>query len=322
MATTLKAAQQYLYDGFEQKRCEICGHGSSQLVAERPDLLLGGKDIYQMGECEGCGAIYLNPRPVPGKMADFYPEDYQPYTIGVHAENFLNRFLRRYGLKKRHKIIAKFVKQGTLLDVGCATGDFLAEVAAQEGWQVLGIETSAAAARYAREQVGLDVLVSTLNRASFPDESLDVITMWDVLEHVYDPCAVLDEVARLLRPGGLFVVNHPNLDSLDRRLFGRFWAGFELPRHLYLFPTQLLKDLMAQRGFEQVERRCLYGSHAGTSTSLRFFVQHSISSGRLSNLLSRMALSKLARILWVPYFKVIDGLKLGSNVTAVFQKQA
>ncbi|WP_420629795.1 class I SAM-dependent methyltransferase [Candidatus Leptofilum sp.] len=310
------------YDnGFEETACEICGQSSRKVVAKRTDLLLGGQDIYFMCECQECESLYLTPRPTPSRMAEFYPDEYQPYTVGVHAESFLNRYVRRYGLKKRYKIIEKYVKQGDLLDVGCATGDFLAEVTLQSGWQVVGIETSVSAVRYAREQVGLNVLVSTLNQASFPKESFDVITMWDVLEHVYDPCVVLDEVGRLLRPGGIFVVNHPNLDSIDRYLFGRFWAGFELPRHLYLFPTKLLNDLMEQRNFRQVERNCLYGSHAGTSTSLRFYIQYVFGSGVLSKIFTRIALSKVARILSVPYFKVIDALKMGSNVTAVFQKQ-
>lgn len=320
MSTKLESKQ--LHAGFEENPCEICGESASDVVAERTDLLLGGQDIFLMQQCHNCGIVYLKPRPTPSKMVDFYPEDYQPYTVGVHAENSLNRFLRRYGLQKRYKIIEKYVKQGNLLDVGCATGDFLAEVAAQPEWSVFGIETSATAARYARDQVGLDVLVSTLNQASFPAESFDVITMWDVLEHVYDPCAVLDEVSRLLKPGGVFVVNHPNLGSVDRRLFGRFWAGFELPRHLYLFPTKLLEDLMAQRGFQQVERLCLYGSHAGTSTSLRFYIQYVMGSGSLSEFFTRIALSKVVRVLFVPYFKLIDSLKVGSNVTAVFQKQS
>ncbi len=310
----------HLYEGFEESHCEICRQSSRVLVAERTDLLLGGQEKYQIYECSNCGSIYLSPRPKPTKMADFYPQDYQPYTMGIHAENILNRFVRRYGLRKRYKIIEKYVRNGKLLDVGCATGDFLAEVALRKGWHVTGIETSITAAKYAKEQIGLDVLISTLNEASFPDESFDVLTMWDVLEHVYDPCTVLDEVARLLRPGGIFVVNHPNLDSLDRRLFGRFWAGFELPRHLYLFPTNLLKDLMNQRSFQQIERLCLYGSHAGTSTSLKFLIQHVVGSRYFSEVFTRIALSKGARILLVPYFKIIDALKLGSNVTAVFIK--
>jgi SAM-dependent methyltransferase len=310
-----------LQTGFERVSCEICGQNARKMIAERSDLLLGGQDIYRMYECQECGSLYLFPRPTPSKMADFYPSDYQPFTEGLHTENFYNRFFRRYGLKKRHKIIAKYSPQGRLLDVGCATGDFLAEVDGKIGWNGFGIELGETAARYAREQVGLNVLVSTLNDAPFSDESFDVLTMWDVLEHVYDPCSVLDEVARLLRPGGIFVVNHPNLESIDRRLFGRFWAGFELPRHLYLFPTELLKELMFQRGFQQQERLCLYGSHAGTSTSLMFLIRHIAGSGRLADMIFRLAQSKGARILLLPYFKFIDILKIGSNVTVVFKKQ-
>lgn len=306
---------------FEETACEICNHTESKVVAERFDLLLGGKQIFQMHECLKCGSYYLNPRPTPTKMADFYPSDYQPFTVGVEKESFLNQYFRRYGLRKRFKIVKKYIPKGRLLDVGCATGDFLSEFKTDENWEGFGIEPSMSAASYAKENIGLEVLASTLNHAPFPDNKFDVLTMWDVLEHVYEPCKVLDEVARLLRPGGIFVVNHPNLDSIDRSIFGRFWAGFELPRHLYLFPTKLLEELMIERGFQQVERLCLYGSHAGTSTSFKFAIQHFTDRKHLEEFFARITLGKLARVLLLPYFKIIDLLKIGSNVTVVFKKQ-
>jgi SAM-dependent methyltransferase len=190
----------------------------------------------------------------------------------------------------------------------------------QPGWTVMGIEPSPVAARYVRAEVGVDVVQSVLNDAPFAPASFDAITMWDVLEHVYNPRAVLAQVARLLRPGGVFVVNHPNLDSIDRQLFGTFWAGYELPRHLYLFPTDLLRQLMAEYGLQEMERRCLYGSHAASATSLWFMAVSYWGRGRASQVVRRLAGSKLCRLMAIPYFQQIDRRALGSNVTVVFRR--
>jgi SAM-dependent methyltransferase len=166
------------------------------------------------------------------------------------------------------------------------------------------------------------VVSALLNDAPFPDESFDAITMWDVLEHVHQPLVVIDAAARLLRPGGVLVVNHPNTASIDRRLFGRFWMGYELPRHLYLYPGDLLRRLMAERGLVEIERRCLYGSHAASSTSLALMTQDRYGSGRLTQAIRAVLFSKLLRVLLLPYFKLIDDRRMGSNITAVFQRIA
>lgn len=305
---------------FEAVPCELCSSDERRLVTAHPDLFLGGDTVYTMHECGRCGAVYQHPRPSPPAMGNYYPPDYEPYTPGVHTESWLRQLDRRYGLRKRCRMVTRHVAHGRLLDVGCATGAFLSEMKRQPGWTVMGIEPSSVATRYVREEVDVDVVQGVLNDAPFAPASFDAITMWDVLEHVYDPRTVLDEVARLLRPGGVFVVNHPNLDSIDRRLFGAFWLGYELPRHLYLFPTNLLRCLLAERSLREVERRCLVGSHAASATSVWLLTKWYWGQGRVSQSVRRLMFSKLFRLVALPYFQVIDRRKLGSNVTVVFKK--
>ena len=166
----------------------------------------------------------------------------------------------------------------------------------------------------------LDVVEGFLNDPPFPQSTFDAITMWDVLEHVYDPFLVIQMAERLLRPGGILVVNHPNLESIDRKLFGDLWLGYELPRHLYLFPTNLLRKLTGEVGLVEIERKGLYGSHAATASSIMFVVERHLGVGRSSRLIRSILFSRFMRIIAIPYFKLIDALKLGSNVTVVFQK--
>jgi SAM-dependent methyltransferase len=219
-------------------------------------------------------------------------------------------------------MVQRFVPQGRLLDVGCATGDFLAEVRRIPGWSAIGLEPGAAAAHYVRHEVGLDVVRGTLNTAAWKDAIFDVLTLWDVLEHVYDPRTVLHEAARLLKPGGVLVINYPNLDSLDRRLFGRYWCGYELPRHLTMPPIAVLRHELAAVGLREVARRCLYGSYSASVTSLEFALNDQRGVGNVSALVRRILLSLPLRIVTAPVFRLLDSLGRGSNITLVFQREA
>ncbi|MDX1616399.1 MAG: class I SAM-dependent methyltransferase [Candidatus Promineifilaceae bacterium] len=273
-----------------------------------------------MVECRRCGAVYQNPRPTPERIKDFYPSAYQPYTVTPDEEGGTRQLFRRYGLGKRIDLVRRYLSTGRLLDVGCATGDFLAEMGKAPGWKAYGIEPSFAALSYGRLHAGICAVQGLLNQPPFAPAAFDVITMWDVLEHVYDPVAVVRQAALLLRPGGILVVNHPNLDSFDRQLFGDLWVGYELPRHLTLYPSDLLRSLMGDAGFEQIDRLCLYGSHAATNSSLMYVIEAKIKSKRLKRLSRAFLFGPVARIVLAPFFKVIDWLKLGPNLTVVFRK--
>jgi 2-polyprenyl-3-methyl-5-hydroxy-6-metoxy-1,4-benzoquinol methylase len=307
----------------ESPPCEICGADAPEPVAARRDLLFGGDTIYTICRCGGCGVLYQHPRPSEATIGQLYPHDtsYPSYRRDVAAEPLLRRLDRRYGLAKRCRLVARHMRAGRLLDVGCATGDFLSEMRRQPGWSVMGVEPSPAAGRYAHNQVGLTVVAGTLNAAAFADGSFDAVTMWDVLEHVYSPRDVIGEAARILRPGGVLVVNHPNTDSLDRRLFTRLWVGYELPRHLYLYPPEMLRGLMAQHGLHEVEQVCFYGSHAAAVDSLIYLVEQYVGRGRASRVLRTLLRSLPVRVAAMPYFALTDRLRLGSNVTAVFVRE-
>ncbi|MEI7768744.1 MAG: class I SAM-dependent methyltransferase [Chloroflexales bacterium] len=305
----------------EHVACEICGADDPQPVASRTDLFLGGEMVYTHCRCGGCGVIYQHPRPTAATIGRLYPdEDYPEYVPTLMSVSRLARTLRRYGLAKRCRRVTSYVTPGRVMDVGCSTGDFVWEISRRSGWSAMGIDISRAVVSYAQRQLGVTAAVGVLNTAPFTDGSFDAITMWNVFEHVYDPRAVIAEAARLLRPGGVFVITHPNLDSVDRRLFGNTWIGYELPRHIYLYPADLLRDLLGEYGLHEIERSCFYGSHAATATSLTFIFERLFGRGAISAALSRTAFSLPARLLAAPYFMLIDRLRLGSNITVVCRK--
>jgi 2-polyprenyl-3-methyl-5-hydroxy-6-metoxy-1,4-benzoquinol methylase len=138
--------------------------------------------------------------------------------------------------------------KGRLLDFGCGGGSYLARMHRQ-GWQVTGLDISPEAVRRVREELHLPALVGSFPCWELASGSFDVITMWQVLEHVHDPLEVLREAYRLLTPGGKLVISVPNIDSLPFRLFGSYWLSLDLPRHLTHFTPSTLHLMLEHAGF-------------------------------------------------------------------------
>jgi ubiquinone/menaquinone biosynthesis C-methylase UbiE len=301
----------------------VCGMVADETRVVRRDLMLDSRLEFRVGRCPECGVERLNPRPTEASMPAFYPFDasaYQPYANMPERRFSPRRWDRRYGLRKRLRAIERHVEGGKLLDVGAASGDFLSEVARSSRWTAEGVEPQPEAGAQARAR-GLTVYRGTLESCNLPSASYDVITLWDVFEHLHDPQAALAEAARLLRPGGLLVMSTPNLDSWDRRLFGKYWIGYELPRHLYLFNRRNAIPLLARQGFDLLEVRSFFGSHAYFMTSLRFLLMDAIRNTRARQALVSLAFSIPVRLLMIPYFWLADRLLRTTTMTLFAQKQ-
>lgn len=143
-------------------------------------------------------------------------------------------------------------RKGSLLDVGCAYGWF-GEVARERGWQVAGVEAADEPANAARE-AGLDVHHGLIHDASYAEASFDVVTLWDVLEHVPAIDGFLAEIRRVLKPGGLLAVQSPNIRSVMARQAGAEWSWLLLPHHVWHFTPASLTKTLEGRGFK-VEKR-------------------------------------------------------------------
>jgi SAM-dependent methyltransferase len=136
---------------------------------------------------------------------------------------------------------------GRILDVGCGIGFFLEE-ARDAGWEALGTEYGQRPIDIARSK-GLSVVDASTGPLSFDPASFDVITAFEVLEHLRDPVAEVETAARLVRPGGLFYCTTPNFDSLSRRLLRERWSVIEYPEHLNYFTVSTLSRLLERAGF-------------------------------------------------------------------------
>ena len=239
-------------NGFDLYRCQICRHLFVYPIAY--DALALYDADYFGGAKKGSG--YVD-----------YDADKEPMR-----STFLG-YLRE---------IEKFLPQkGELLDVGAATGFFM-RIAEKSGWKAKGVEISEYAAEEARNR-GLDVRCGTLNADGFAEGSFDVVTMWDVLEHVTDPEADIRTVVRLLRPGGIVAINIPDSGSLYARIMGKEWHLLIPPEHLHLFSKRSVTALLKRSGFS-VEKI----SKIGKSFTLEYIVQ-TAAAWRKSGLLRRLA---------------------------------
>lgn len=274
-------------NNLEYTKCNLCGGEDSKVLFSSPDRALHTPGIFKLVECRHCGLKYLNPRPPLDQMQQHYPPNYdqyssttpQPYKLGGKARHWFAQASRRAYLKlyrgynlaesgageKLPRLVEWLLAQprrtdplkldwaggGRLLDVGCSNGRLLQDMC-ELGWQVSGVEVNEGAARFAREQRGLEVYNGTLHEAKFPDNYFEAITCSHVLEHFHDPLGELEEMRRILKPGGQLIIALPNWDSLGRRLFGSYWMALEIPRHLYHFDKQSLRAMLAKAGFEIV----------------------------------------------------------------------
>jgi SAM-dependent methyltransferase len=193
--------------------------------------------------------------------------------MGDHYTDAYHKLISASGVTAPHRwmlrkaALAPYKQGGTLLDLGCSSGSFL-ESLKGEPWKLYGIEMSADGAKTAAARSGAQVFVGDVQDAPFPRESFDVITCFDVLEHVYDPRRVMARVGEWLKPGGIFYVLVPNIDSAESRVFGSYWHGLELPRHISHFSPASLRSLAGTAGLSEVS--VVTRRNPAVGTSLRY----------------------------------------------------
>lgn len=238
----------------EQSSCPLGCPGSGLAVLTGRDRELGMPGEYTVVRCDGCGLLRTNPRPTLKTMGYYYPPVYAPYDLTRPTQPQVcqtkwRRMARRGATYRDHDV--PNIQPGRLLELGCASGQFL-KTMADVGWETRGIEPSPDAAKRARAH-GLEVMNTQIELAPEPDGSFDLIAAWMVLEHLHDPRGVLARLRRWIRPNGWLVFSVPNAASLERRLFGPDWYALQLPRHLHHFSPETLARLLALTGW-QVDR--------------------------------------------------------------------
>ncbi len=226
--------------------CNLCGSSSSTLLFTSPDQVFGHSDEFGIVKCDACGLVYLSPRPGNDEIGAYYPPEYQE-EIRKLIDRMRNNALLQKGLAMlRKRRTPPDSPPGRALDVGCSFGDYLLYLRDQ-GWSVEGIERDPDAVRHAK-QAGLVIHEGDAAEMlmTLPAGQFDVVTLWQVLEHMVDPLGCLQEIHRILRPGGMVMLEVPNFASLPSRWFGASWFPLEIPRHLFHFTPETITQMLAR----------------------------------------------------------------------------
>jgi SAM-dependent methyltransferase len=203
--------------------------------------------IDRLERCRTCGLQFVNPRPAGNAIVDAYTEGDDPaYVSQVDArertfDDALARIERLNG------------GPGRILDIGTAAGAFLA-AAQKRGWKVEGCEPNRWLAEWGSKRYGLDIRPGEIFAQSYAPQSFDVVTLWDVIEHTPDPARVIAKCRELLKPGGLLIVNYPDIGSWIARAMKRKWP-FLSSVHLFYFTRRTMRAFLERQGFSVVEMR-------------------------------------------------------------------
>jgi SAM-dependent methyltransferase len=330
-------------------QCPACDSSSARLLFTAGDRRWSTTDrVFQIVECCGCRLIRLHPQPAPLELAGYYPADYwKPLEHDLH--DWLRQKYRRLVLSDRVHFVERSLsesaeaesveltagKRGILLDVGCGDGFLLSILAdrdhsaARGRRPVAGLDFSLDAATSAWRDHRVPVICGTLSCAPFADGSCSVVTMFHVLQHLYNPVAYLDAAHRLLSPEGRLIVEVPNAACWQFLLFGDKWHGMDVPRQLLCFRASDLETLLEHCGFEVLRRKqfSLCDNPASLASSLLFTMDPVIGPlrRRLARSKWRLAsdLAYLALVLACLPFTIFEAAcNAGSTVMVEARKKA
>ena len=266
----------------EKILCPLCGERTFTGLFLQRDLALGVPGQLAIVRCDSCGLLYQNPRVRVDQLSLLYPTGYaahkrEPHltrtlrNLGPSVQWVLTRYLgypnleisgaitvKIFGILNRRRILKAFppwVGDGRLLDIGCASGKYLRQMGAV-GWRLAGIEVDADAAVKALT-VTPNIFVGDPANAPFLPGSFDLITAFHVIEHLPDPLGALRNMLTWLAPAGLIIIEVPNASGVGAKLFGRYWAGFDVPRHLVHFTPETMNAMVEKAGgrIEQMHHR-------------------------------------------------------------------
>jgi SAM-dependent methyltransferase len=252
--------------------CPACGNRQFRSLFRATDRLYHTTiKPFLVVECSGCHLIRLSPWPEPSDLKLYYPQNYW-FAPEPNAAASLEERYRRFVLRDHVSFVVgalKNVARGPVLDVGCG-GALFGRLLRERGFACLGLDSSPQAALVGWKHNTVPMTVSDFAQAPFAEESFAAITMFHVLEHLYEPAAYLQAAARCLRADGRLIVQVPNADCWQFLLLGEAWNGVDVPRHLVNYKTADMDALLETAGFEVVRHKffSLRDNPAGLASSL------------------------------------------------------
>ncbi|WP_330202760.1 class I SAM-dependent methyltransferase [Cyanobacterium sp. Dongsha4] len=255
----------------ELKNCPLCGSSEKRLLFKAHDLLMGQGGEFGVEQCIKCDFRFTNPRPPAENIFDYYTRDYHCYrddNISTNkiiesstSEKIQSNDSVKYGFYggfwgSRGWAIPNLNKGATVLELGCGSGGFIRECISR-GWNTIGTDLN----RDLQSTIfnmGAKFIETNLPSINLPDNHLDAVFAWQVLEHLYQPIETLEEIKRVLKPQGIFAFSVPNSDCWQFHLFKNKWAGLQVPTHVSHFSEKSIRQVVEKSGLNIVE---IYGQN-------------------------------------------------------------
>lgn len=308
----------------ERVPCAICGSSDSVIVVTTRSFVhpVEGKELFSVCRCTQCGLLYTNPRPTESEIAAYYqnyslhsPANREVISQGHESKKCVKPKWLRSLADNRGTVLPNLPPGSMVLEIGCATGTFMKSLEGR-GWILKGVEPSQTAAEYARRSLNLDVITGTVESAAFPSNSFDLVYGWHVVEHLAYPVRTLSEVQRILKPGGFLCLSMPNAGAWERKVFGRYWAGYELPFHYYHYTPTTITMLLEKVGFSVV---ALYHQRniAYLFQSVGAFLEEHSMSKSLAKYFLTSAYQGMLSLLTYPIAVGLAAIGQGGRITVV-----
>jgi 2-polyprenyl-3-methyl-5-hydroxy-6-metoxy-1,4-benzoquinol methylase len=224
----------------------ICSFCNNPLKIKFAENIIKFDKLYDVYICETCMIGFSIPMPSEQDLAGFYLPGAYRLDTGKRFSPIFEYLIYFFRLLRKREI-QKYVKNGSILDIGCGRGLFL-NLMKKHGWEVAGVEFDEETALQVSKAYGIKVIPSQ-SISKLPDNSFDVITLFHVLEHTINPQMTINESKRLLKEGGLLVVEVPNLSSLQASIGKKAWFHLDVPHHFYHFSDAGIKALLRKNSF-------------------------------------------------------------------------
>jgi len=232
--------------------CPVCESDTVERSFKLRDRFFGvTREEFDAFRCRSCCALFLDQDLVRERVREFYPENYWWSPGGLSGR--LEGFYRKWVLKLDHLAFTKKalagLKDPECLEIGSGSGSFT-RAAQGEGIRLRGLEISASAVLRAREQGTANIETGTIEKAVGEGWIFDAVILFHVLEHLPDPRDFMKDLSAVLREGGMLILQVPNTDSWQAKIFGRRWYGLDCPRHVCNYSLKSLEALLGGSGFK------------------------------------------------------------------------
>lgn len=234
--------------------CPVCRSSRIALRTELKDHSVSG-ETFEIWECADCTLRFTQDVPASSEIGRYYQSD--NYISHTDTEkgiiNRLYHLVRKRTLLSKKAMVLRYSQKqnGALLDIGAGTGAF-ASVMQEGGWQVTALEPDPQARALAEKRHTIQ-LQEPSALFELKDDSIDVITLWHVLEHVHTLQEYLAQFKKIVRKGGMLLIAVPNYTAEDAKKYGHYWAAYDVPRHLYHFSPASMQALLRLHGLELLQ---------------------------------------------------------------------